>query len=205
MVSILPNSQPMPNVCILTDSTVQFTRSNFPGHERVYIIPSSLQNVIRPEGEFLSSCISAQKQLIPPSPQKFIQWYAIANYGEPDTLKAFCKENNLSYTHHCEATGEYDSTLAYWLPGMKKEFQTESNTNADAVVRVDEIKPYVDLLLEYAKYGKDAFPMFVGVPSLEETIETCMKKPAKALEIMEKEIKSLLPGAPSLPPLIING
>ncbi|MGB8212439.1 MAG: DegV family protein [Anaerolineales bacterium] len=76
MVSILPNSQPMPNVCILTDSTVQFTRSNFPGHERVYIIPSSLQNVIRPEGEFLSSCISAQKQLIPPSPQKFIQWYA---------------------------------------------------------------------------------------------------------------------------------
>ena len=136
--------------------------------------------------------------------KKSILWYAIANYGEPDTLKAFCKDNRLSYTHYCEATGEYDSTLAYWLPGMKREFVIKSDSNSDAVVNVAEIKPYVDFLLEYVKSGKDALPLFVGVPSLEDILEKCLKNPKKTLDIIKKKLDTLLPGAPTLPPFIIK-
>ena len=39
----------MPNVCILTDSTAQFTQSRFPGCERVYVIPFNIQSVERQE------------------------------------------------------------------------------------------------------------------------------------------------------------
>ena len=65
----------MARVCILTDSTAQFTRPNFPGRERVYIVPCDIQPVKRLGDEALPHSVSAQ-QLIPPSPQDFIRLYA---------------------------------------------------------------------------------------------------------------------------------
>jgi len=65
----------MPNVCILTDSSAQFTQPNFPGHERVYIIPFDLQIGTRQADKSLPCSESAQPRLIPPSPQEFIRFY----------------------------------------------------------------------------------------------------------------------------------
>jgi DegV family protein with EDD domain len=66
----------MPNICILTDSTAQFTHSNFIGHERVHVIPFYVQNAAYQEGKPLPDGILFQTQLIPPSPQEFIRSYA---------------------------------------------------------------------------------------------------------------------------------
>jgi DegV family protein with EDD domain len=66
----------MPNVCILTDSTAQFTQSSFSGHERVHVIRFDIQNAACQEGKPPPGGVIAQKQLIPPSPQEFIQFYA---------------------------------------------------------------------------------------------------------------------------------
>ena len=65
----------MPNVCILTDSTAQFTQSRFPGHERVHVIPFDLQGVERQEGRFLPGGVITQRRLIAPSPQDFVRAY----------------------------------------------------------------------------------------------------------------------------------
>ncbi len=64
----------MSNVCILTDSTVQFTHANFPGHERVYIIPFEFQAGIK-EGKETQPRSGLAHRLIPPSPRKFIRFY----------------------------------------------------------------------------------------------------------------------------------
>jgi DegV family protein with EDD domain len=64
----------MPNICIITDSTAQFTQPNFPGHERVRIIPFVFQAAVRQEGG--PAPIDTAKLLIPPSPQDFIHLYA---------------------------------------------------------------------------------------------------------------------------------
>jgi DegV family protein with EDD domain len=64
----------MPNVCILTDSTAQFTHPNFPGHERVHIIPFVFQTAVRQGGE--PATAEPAKLLVPPSPQDFIRFYA---------------------------------------------------------------------------------------------------------------------------------
>jgi DegV family protein with EDD domain len=66
----------MSNVCIITDSTAQFTQSNFPGHERVYVIPFGIQNSNYEEGIHLPGGILFQKQLISPSPEEFVRLYA---------------------------------------------------------------------------------------------------------------------------------
>lgn len=65
----------MPNVCILTDSTVQFTQSNFPGHELVHVIPFGIQDAASQEESPLPGGFPVPLRLIPPSPQEFIQHY----------------------------------------------------------------------------------------------------------------------------------
>ena len=66
----------MPNVCILTDSSAQFTQSRFPGCERVYVIPFNIQSVERQEDRPLPGGVSIRRRLISPSPQEFIKYYA---------------------------------------------------------------------------------------------------------------------------------
>jgi hypothetical protein len=133
-----------------------------------------------------------------------IKWYATANYGECDDLKAFCKKHKLGYEHYVETGSECNASLSYWVPGMKNEICLQANQDSDAVVDIDEIKPVVNLLLEYAKIGKDAIPLFVGAKGLEDIIEKCSKKPGQTLQIIEKKINQLLPGEPKLPPFTIK-
>jgi DegV family protein with EDD domain len=65
----------MPNVCILTDSTAQFTQSRFPGYDRVHVIPFDIQSIERQEGMSLSGGVFPQRHLIAPSPQDFVRFY----------------------------------------------------------------------------------------------------------------------------------
>ena len=65
----------MSNVCILTDSTAQFVRPNFPGYERVYIIPFDLQMPPSQPDDFAPSGHDSQPRLLSPSPQQFIRYY----------------------------------------------------------------------------------------------------------------------------------
>jgi DegV family protein with EDD domain len=66
----------MPNVCILTDSTAQFTLARFPGFERVHVIPFDIQAVERPAGRPLPGGVLIQRRLIAPSAQDFVRFYA---------------------------------------------------------------------------------------------------------------------------------
>lgn len=64
----------MPRVCILTDSTAQFTRTDFPGRERVFIAPFDLKPVTRQGPDSLPLRFSGPR-LVPPSPQDFRHLY----------------------------------------------------------------------------------------------------------------------------------
>jgi DegV family protein with EDD domain len=65
----------MSKVCILTDSTVQYTDPNFPGKERVYVIPLKIQTREQQGNQAQPRC-GLDTSLIPPSPQEFIHYYS---------------------------------------------------------------------------------------------------------------------------------
>jgi len=69
-------SQLMPNVCILTDSSAQFTQPTFPGYDRVHVIPFGLQVVERQVGLSMPGAVFQKRLLVAPSPQEFVQNYA---------------------------------------------------------------------------------------------------------------------------------
>jgi DegV family protein with EDD domain len=65
----------MPNVCILTDSTAQFTQPNFTGSDRVHVIPFGIQAVVPQPGRPLPGGLFSQSRLVAPSPQDFVRFY----------------------------------------------------------------------------------------------------------------------------------
>lgn len=67
-------SASMSNVCILTDSTAQFTRPRFPGRGLVYIIPFEVLRVGLQEGDSQPQGANAS-QLAPPGPEEFLNYY----------------------------------------------------------------------------------------------------------------------------------
>jgi DegV family protein with EDD domain len=65
----------MSSVCILTDSTVQFTHPNFQGHERVYVIPFTFDTGTQ-QGDDSRPGKGLTRRLVPPSTQEFVRFYA---------------------------------------------------------------------------------------------------------------------------------
>lgn len=136
-----------------------------------------------------------------------VRWSGTSNYGAADDTVAFCERNNLPYIQHSDSKYEYNAETRYWLPGMKhSESILEMADGGDTVVQVRVIRPLVELLLSIAKGGVSALPLSIGREDMDqELIEKCIKRPKKALEYIEKRIrKEVIPGIPTLPPLIIK-
>lgn len=108
---ILPNSFNMPNVCIITDSTAQFTQPNFPGHERVHIIPFVFQTAVRQEGG--PAPADTAEPLVPPSPQDFIRLYASLS-RKYDSILVLTISSRLSpaMKHALLASNQYNNCAA---------------------------------------------------------------------------------------------
>ena len=98
----------MSNVCILTDSTAQFTQPNFLGRERVHIIPFNIQAGSQQEDDPFLYGASIHQRLIPPSPQEFIQSYARLGH-EYDSILVLTLSSLLNHTmeHALSASAHY--------------------------------------------------------------------------------------------------
>jgi len=134
-----------------------------------------------------------------------VRWGGTSNYGMADDTVGFCERNNLPYIQHSDSKGEYNAGSTYWFPGMNEMGGFLETSEGDPVVLLKIIKPLVELLLSVAKGGVNALPLCIGLEGLDKLVERCIKHPKKALEYIEERIrKEVIPGIPSLPPLIIK-
>lgn len=103
----------MPKICILTDSTAQFTQANFPGHEHVYVIPFDLQDAVPQEGKLPPGDNLLKRRLIPPAPQDFARTYARLS-RDYDSIVVLLLSSLLSPTlqHAISASDQYNNSAA---------------------------------------------------------------------------------------------
>jgi hypothetical protein len=137
---------------------------------------------------------------------KPVKWGARSNYGECESLKSFCRKHKLGYVHICDSNDQYDPELHYWVPGMKSEVIQTTTKTGQVVALVDQVRPLINLLLEYAKQGDKVLPLFVSNQDedVKDVIEKSLKNPKKFFPAIEKKIKEFLPTIPILPPLTIK-
>lgn len=131
----------------------------------------------------------------------------ISNWGECDDLKSFCQKHKLAYIHNSDPKYEYDATIAYWTPGLKKEERFLTTANREEIVLVDDVKPLMELLLACIKIGPKALPLFINNPKLKHIINPALKKKKSdkdLIKMLEKEITGILPTIPDLPPFILK-
>jgi hypothetical protein len=133
-----------------------------------------------------------------------IRWSGISNYGMCNELTAFCREHNLSYVHHSEASGEYDAGIYYWVPGMKGQGYVQSDSSENIMVNAEQVRPLMDLLLALLKNGEKALPLFMNNEHLGKIVQKGLKNYKKMLAELPKTINKMLPVAPILPPLTIK-
>jgi len=84
----------MARVCILTDSTAQFTCPDFPGRDRIYLIPFRLSAENRTEGETLPREVYGQK-LEAPGVHEYSRFFAQLN-REYDAILTITLSSSLS-------------------------------------------------------------------------------------------------------------
>ena len=135
--------------------------------------------------------------------------YGMANYGECDDVKEFCRRNKLSYIHHCEASCEYNSSISFWTPDMKAESQAFSTQNADVMVDARNIRSLMDFVLAIIEMGEKALPLFLNEKydgTVKDIAETALKNPKKLLSLLKKRVNKIIPVPPIMPPFkIIKG
>jgi DegV family protein with EDD domain len=99
----------MPSVCILTDSTAQFTRPNFPGHELVYVISFQSQPPEGQDGKEPPASPPAT-HLSPPTAPEFLRFYTqlSRNYN---TVMVLTLSSHLSPATHIarEAAAQFSN------------------------------------------------------------------------------------------------
>ena len=140
-----------------------------------------------------------------PAPDS-VNWMGISNYGMCDDLTSFCRDHNLSYIHHSEASGEYDAYTYYWVPGMKEQEVSKSDNGGNCMVDADRVRPVTDFLVALARDGEKALPLFLNADQedLKKLVTKGLKNYKRMLNDLPKTINKLLPVEPELPPLTIK-
>jgi len=98
----------MSGVCILTDSTAQFTTPNFPGNERVFRVQFTLQP--GSSSERSTSKVVSKQQLVPPQADQFLECYSRLGHSY-ESILAINLSSSLSpaVSSAIKAAGQYNN------------------------------------------------------------------------------------------------
>jgi hypothetical protein len=122
---------------------------------------------------------------------------------ETEELESMLQQYDLTYHFTIDPKDDCEGTLFYHAPGHKG--QTQSDINGHPVIRIKEIKPYVDFMTEYIKDGKDVLPLYAtqGDNDMRKLILDLINNPDDALKLFEEKFRKLLPLIPDVPPIEI--
>lgn len=63
-----------------------------------------------------------------------------ALFGQLDEIEMFCRERGLTYVRSCDATGEFDAELVWWMPGMTDPVHRIGTKGGNAAIAVAELR-----------------------------------------------------------------
>lgn len=125
-------------------------------------------------------------------------WMTFEDYQE---IISKLQKLNLTYIATIDPKDEYEGFTTYSIPPHVGNIQSDMNRHP--VIRISEIRPYVDLLMDLIKNGTQCLPLYINNDIVSETVKEMMAKPDKALEILQSLIDHNVPKIPTLPKLNI--
>ena len=134
----------MAKVCILTDSSVQFTRPGFPGREQVYIISFDFRTSARlppetPEGRFVLPSVQAFSSYFTQLSREYEEILVITLAASLSPVVRYAEEAAVQYTDHAAIQVVDSQTTAIGL-GLLVQIAAEA---AAAGVPIHELERLV--------------------------------------------------------------
>jgi len=131
--------------------------------------------------------------------------YGQAEYGMCTQTKDFCIKHGLYYVCRAGSSGEYDADTTFYVPGMEEESTYKTDQNGEATVRLDQVKPFFDLMIALAEQDIKALPKFLNNRVVADLVKDCLDSPADIIKHLKERLSEVLPQeAPDIPPLIID-
>jgi len=163
-------------------------------------INEDLSEIIGPTSE---SELRKEINIGTPAP---IVWNATTDWGECHELSEFCVKHSLGFIHTIQAKEDYSPQVRYWVPGMEEEIIYDTKYDGEPTIDAKQVRPLINLLLEYAKQGEKALPLFIGNDNedVKDILEKTLKHHSEFMGVMEKKLREFFPTPPKLPPLIIK-
>ena len=132
--------------------------------------------------------------------------YGNADYGMCAGVHDFCIKHGLTFIANVEACGEYNACTTFFVPGMEESETYDTDSNENAVLRTNQIRPLFDFMLALLERADKALPLFLNNPAITDLVKECLERKEDIPTILKEHIKTVLPNeAPdTAPPLVID-
>ena len=119
-----------------------------------------------------------------------------------EDLVEFCRDQDMSCTISVSGNEENDPCSEAVIKGMKRYYNTDSE--GSPMSYNDAVLPYVNLMIDYMKMGKDAYALYTGDDKCGAFVKELLQNPDDFIKMMEDKIKEdILPLIPEIPPFEI--
>lgn len=129
---------------------------------------------------------------------------AQGNISYDDFEKIISKIYELELTHisTVDPKDDYEGYTLYNIPPIHNG-HVQSDMNRHPTIRISEIRPYMDLLMDLVKNGVSCLPLYINEEPVKETVKEMMNDPDHAMDHLQSIIDLKIPNLPKLPPLNI--
>lgn len=126
------------------------------------------------------------------------------SYNEFEEMENFLRKLNVAFTFTMYPRDDYPGIHLYNYPDLNLSGQTTSDSNGHSIVRIPEILPLINLIMNILKEGPKALAKHVNNDATKDLVASILKNPDDLIPLLEKEIDKELPDLPDLPKLKIT-
>jgi hypothetical protein len=126
------------------------------------------------------------------------------SYEKFEEIEAALLKLNVAFTLTMYPKDDYRGIKCYNFPDVNLTGETDSDGNGHSIIRISEIKPLINLMLDFIKEGNSTLAKHINNETTKDLVTKMLSDPDDLIPILEKELNQVLPELPKIPKLIIK-
>jgi hypothetical protein len=124
------------------------------------------------------------------------------SYDDFEEITSKIYELELTHISSIDPKDDCEGYTLYNIPPIHNG-HVQSDINRHPIIRISEIRPYMDLLMDLVKNGVSCLPLHINEEPVKETVKEMINDPDHAMDHLQSIIDLKIPNLPKLPPLNI--
>jgi hypothetical protein len=135
---------------------------------------------------------------------KLLEGNGDMSYNEFEEIVNSLRKLNVAFTFTMYPRDDYPGILLYNYPNLNLSGQTASDGNGHPIIRIDNVRPIVYLMMDLLKEGTNTLAKHINDEHTKDLVTKILQDKANLIPIMDQELNQVLPELPDLPELTIT-